>query len=139
MTDQKLSESAKAYSRVETRLAIAGEIVRLFENGTISQSDLAERLGVSRARVSKILTAPGNWTLNTIADLLAGMDARLTKVEAKPRSEIAQPNSRHDWLNASDVVLALPGTSTRLLVMKDETKRPTSTRPMIKFEQVFVR
>jgi transcriptional regulator with XRE-family HTH domain len=50
----------------------------------LNQAALADRLGVSRARVSK-LAAPGNWTLDTVADLLAAMEAKLTNVEVKLR------------------------------------------------------
>ena len=102
MNDTKISEAKKAYARTETRLAVVGEIVRLFEklekDRVINQTRLAERLGISRSRVSKLLTGSDNWTLDTVADLLAGMDARLTRVEAKPVSNLARANIRHDWL-----------------------------------------
>ena len=114
MTDKKMTEAAKAYARTETRLAVAGEVVRLFEelekDKTINQSRLAERLGVSRAHVSKLLSGSGNWTLDTIADLLAGMDARLTRVEAKPLARIARVNARHGWLEPDVVGQALPAS-----------------------------
>lgn len=107
MTEAVLTEAAKAYGRIETRLAVASEVVRLFENlekdRRISQSGLAKRLGVSRARVSKLLTGPGNWTLDTLADVLSGMDAKLTRIEARPRSLIGRANSRHDWLEPGDM------------------------------------
>ena len=104
MTRKALTKAEKAYVRTETRLAIAGAVVRLFEElekeKKLNQVALADRLGVSRSRVSKLVTAPGNWTLDTVADLLAAMDAKLTAVDVKLRSEIPFPNALHDWLNS---------------------------------------
>ena len=101
MTRKALTKAEKAYVRTETRLAIAGAVVRLFEElekeKKLNQAALADRLGVSRSRVSKLVTAPGNWTLDTVADLLAAMDAKLTAVDVKLRSEIPSPNALHDW------------------------------------------
>ncbi len=102
MVDEPVSEAEKAYARMDARLAIANEVVRLFEKleaeGKMTQSRLARRLGVSRSRISKLLTGRDNWTLDTVADLLAGMDARLTVVEAKPCAQIVRRNWQHDWL-----------------------------------------
>lgn len=36
----------------------------------ISRAALADRLGLGQDRVSKLLGAPGNWTLDTISDVI---------------------------------------------------------------------
>ena len=81
MTRKALTKAEKAYVRTETRLDRRA-VVRLFEElekkKNLNQVALADRLGVSCSRVNKLVTAPGNWTLDTVADLLAadGREAR---------------------------------------------------------------
>jgi plasmid maintenance system antidote protein VapI len=49
----------------------------------VSRAQLAARLGVSRAHVTKLLDGETNMTLGTVADVLRALDARLL-VEAEP-------------------------------------------------------
>jgi hypothetical protein len=39
----------------------------------LTKSALADRLGLGRDRISKLLASPGNWTIETVAELLAGI------------------------------------------------------------------
>lgn len=102
MTDKPISKSKRAYARTEARLAIIGAVTKLYEelvaSGKINQSRIAERLGVSRSRISRLLSGPGNWTIDTVGDLLAAMDSKITDVHVRPLAEIAVPNTLHDWL-----------------------------------------
>jgi predicted XRE-type DNA-binding protein len=128
MTGKALTKAEKAYVRTETRLAIAGAIVRLFEDlekeKKLNQAALADRLGVSRARVSKLVTAPGNWTLDTVADLLAAMEAKLTNVDVKLRAQIPCPNALHDWQISKGESKA---ESPRPYHLINETRPPVSS------------
>jgi hypothetical protein len=67
----------------------------------LSQSELAERLGKGTDRISKILSAPGNWTLDTVSELLfaisGGMlDAGVKHPLRKPRRNDIAPH----WLTS---------------------------------------
>ena len=56
-------------------LRIAEQAVRLMKEKGISRSQLASLMGVSKAYVTKILNAPPNLTLRTIAALALALGA----------------------------------------------------------------
>jgi hypothetical protein len=45
-------------------------VIKEFKKSGVSQADLTRRLGGDVSRVCRLLGAPGNWTLNTVSDLL---------------------------------------------------------------------
>jgi DNA-binding phage protein len=102
MTHTDEISTKQAAARMDARLAITGAVGRLFERlaneGGLNQSRIAERLGLSRARVSRMLSNPGNWTLDSVGDLLLAMGARITRVDVEPISEIPPSNYVHPWL-----------------------------------------
>lgn len=49
----------------------------------LTQADLARRIGYDPGRLSKLLGAPGNWTIKTISDLLAGIAGEELLCETK--------------------------------------------------------
>lgn len=62
---------------------------RLRESG-ITQKQLANRLGKGADRVCRLLGAPGNWTLETISDLLFAIDGGL--LDARVAHPLDKPN-----------------------------------------------
>lgn len=102
MTDKPISKARRTYARTEARLTIIGAVTKLYEelaaSGKVNQSRIAERLGVSRSRISRLLSGPGNWTIDTVGDLLAAMDGKITDVRVRPTDEITIPNAKHEWL-----------------------------------------
>ena len=48
------------------------EIARLVDTGDTTQRKLARRLGKDPAQITRWLGAPGNWTLDTVAQLMVG-------------------------------------------------------------------
>lgn len=89
-----LTETEKAYGRTGTRLQVAAAVWtlwdRLRKEQGLDQQWLADRMGKSKSRVSRLLKGPGNWTLDTVGDLLEAMQGRLTCVEAHTYDEIAR-------------------------------------------------
>jgi hypothetical protein len=86
MTTPMLSEIASgdpvpqeklAYFQERTRNRLHGYILKKFlekeRNGSLSRADLARRIGRKPEVISRLLGAPGNWTIGTISDLLIGI------------------------------------------------------------------
>jgi hypothetical protein len=67
---ERISEGTFAYFRARTRRRVYSLVVDEFERSKISQADLARRLGKGTDVVCRWLGSPGNWTLDTLSDLL---------------------------------------------------------------------
>lgn len=50
-------------------------VIDKFNDANITKADLARRIGKEPARVNRMLANPGNWTIETVAELLAGICA----------------------------------------------------------------
>jgi hypothetical protein len=76
---------------------VIGKFVEKEARGELTRAKLARRIGYDPGQLSRVLGAPGNWTLNTISNLLLGIAAE----ELKPQSEsVLNRTSRHlvpDW------------------------------------------
>lgn len=75
--NERLSEVAKGYIAQRARNSFYDYVLTKFREAeaehNLTKAELAERLGLGRDRVSKLLGSPGNWTIDTIAELLAGI------------------------------------------------------------------
>jgi len=56
--------------------SVSDQIAEYMEKNSISKSDLAKRLGTSRAFITKLLAGDTNMTLKTISKVLYHLDAR---------------------------------------------------------------
>ena len=79
-----LSESDKAYFRAKTRRHVHGVVLEKFmqhsDDDKLSRSALAHRLNVNRAQITRWLSSPGNWTLDTLSDLLLAMSCQASVI-----------------------------------------------------------
>jgi len=66
----KVPTSTFAYLRARFRHRVYTLIIGLFKKSALSQADLARRLGYDPAQLSRLLSGPGNLTLDTISDIL---------------------------------------------------------------------
>ncbi|HEY5105149.1 MAG TPA: helix-turn-helix transcriptional regulator [Caulobacteraceae bacterium] len=102
---EPISQKQAAYARTAVRLQVAGAVWDVFDRLRAqgrTQDWLAARLGKSKARVSRLMNGPGNWTMDTLGDLLAAMDARVVDIDVRLNADIdsASPNQDHPWLDA---------------------------------------
>lgn len=65
------------YQAELVKLGIAGVLIERMEELGVSRSELAERMGVSRARVTQILAGYANVTVRTLAAAALALDARV--------------------------------------------------------------
>lgn len=78
-------------------LAAAAELERQMQTANVTKSQLAERLGQSKAHVTQVLTGQRNMTLRTLADLAWAMEATVS-VHVMPKTahadwSVARPGS----------------------------------------------
>ncbi len=105
-----------AYFRARLKHRIYSLVVKEFKSSGLTQADLARRLAMEPAQLSRLLSGPGNLTLETVSDLLFATSA------AELESSIGHPLAARNhgvldhqtkFLNASPVPLqpAIPTTS----------------------------
>jgi transcriptional regulator with XRE-family HTH domain len=116
------------YARTATRLMVAGAVWRLWDqlrrDQGLDQQWLADRLGKDKSRVSRLLKGPGNWTMDTVADLLEAMEGRLTLVEATLYRDIAASSP----IEPSLAALRESGQLWNVLEVKFEANAPVPAR-----------
>jgi transposase len=72
-----IPETAFVYFRGNLQNDVHVLILEAFLRSGLSQKELAARIGKQTSVVNRWIGATGNWELNSIADFLAGMNARL--------------------------------------------------------------
>lgn len=103
------------------KVAVAADLAILVAEAGISRSDLAKKLGWTRARVSQVLSGQGNLTIETMHAVAKAVGSSFDVVFRKPAASLAlQP-----WQQKT--TLKLP--------MSDEPELPnwrsrTTTTPM---------
>jgi transcriptional regulator with XRE-family HTH domain len=71
-------ENTPEFLLEEVKLAFAEELSRLLEEQGVSRRQLAERLGTSRAYVTRILRTDYNLTAETMVKVALALDARVS-------------------------------------------------------------
>lgn len=69
-------KAAFAYLRTRLKHRIYSLIIKEFRSSGLTQADLARRLGKDAPQLSRMLSGPGNMTIDTISDLLFAIDGK---------------------------------------------------------------
>lgn len=98
-----IPEGEKAYfrERLRNRLfnLIVGEFARQHAVDNLSKADIARRLARSPVQITRWLGAPGNWTIDTVSDLLLAISAAELEIGLRPLYETHLRNQAGpDWL-----------------------------------------
>ena len=114
-SDEPLSVRALAYLRQKTRMSFYDFVLKKFleaeTNNGLRQSDIVRRTGMRSDVLSRNLASPGNWTLDTITDLLIGIsreEAELTSIPLLGR--VSANRSQHDDVFPADTASSNSGT-----------------------------
>src|SRR3990172_3044278 len=84
---ERTSLDVEAYMRSRNQSLAHQMILAEFRKSGISQAELAKRTGNGPDIISRLNGRPGNWTLNTLSDLLFAMSA------AAPSYSVSYPLS----------------------------------------------
>ncbi len=105
---------------------IALRILGTLQNRSISQKELAEKIGVSPQQVSKILRGNENLTLETIAKLEAALGVVLFVIpESAADSETGTSNKREQKKSASRKREAVTPQNSALTIAQQQHSTPT--------------
>ena len=121
---EKLADHDLVYERQRLRTRLFETVLEVFvaryESEGFTRSDLANILGKDPAQITRLLKGPGNWTIDTISDLMAALRAELT-LDRRLFEHIPKPNFRHDLAfsearRAHDVGTVAETTISNLIV-----------------------
>jgi plasmid maintenance system antidote protein VapI len=117
MTQRKRSLRAltapQAGVRMSTRLKLVGAVTRAVrkrqrKSPALSQSVAADRLGITRQRMSTILNNAGNWTMDTIGDLIFAFDLQIEEIKIVLDEDLKVSNYVSPMSQASRTIAPLP-------------------------------
>jgi hypothetical protein len=103
----RLNVGELSYMRERNRARLYNLVIEEFQYSGISQAVLAGRLGKAPEVISRLLGSPGNWTQDTISDLLYAISG------AEPRYDVGYPHEetpqiyRAPWLNDNTTIGSL--------------------------------
>jgi hypothetical protein len=87
------------------------------EREGLTKAELARRIGKRPEIVTRLLGAPGNWTLDTVSDLLLGIAAE--ELEPETRSLLNRPRRNYEGIDWEAKLPLKP-------LKKLETESPTA-------------
>jgi transcriptional regulator with XRE-family HTH domain len=100
----KISDEDIVYFRERNRnrvySAVVGMFSKLVEQENLTKREIALRLGKQPSQITRWLSGPNNWTLDTVSDLLIAMGAELQHATSMVRTEAAS-NIGHSLANNS--------------------------------------
>lgn len=89
------------YFRARNKNRLYQLVLREFVRSGMSRADLARRMNKRPEIVTRLLGAPGNWTLDTVSDLLFAISgAEPTYSLSYPLDEAKRNFNQPDWLTS---------------------------------------
>lgn len=90
MGNAKISLGTLGYVRARNRQRVYDLVIREFKKSGLTQAELARRLGKAPEVVSRLLSRPGNWELDTLSDVLFAISG------AVPTYRVGYPLAKSD-------------------------------------------
>ena len=112
----------KAYFQQRQRNRLYDTIIRVVEDAArldgIRKRDLAEKMGTSPSQISRWLSGPSNWTIDSISDVLWSVGGELNfnfvRFQDQPQGNSSHPTNALTVLTSSHPISA-PSTTNRML------------------------
>jgi hypothetical protein len=90
-------------------------VMSRFREADMTQAKLAKRIGKSPAQMNRMLASPGNWTIETIAVLLAGISAEEILPQSRSFSGRPKRNGSHEQFRRSSEAKPIESQKTEAL------------------------
>lgn len=102
---QPIPEGKLAYLRSRTKNRLYNFILEKFlekEREGLTRAELARRIGRRPEVITRLLGSPGNWTIDTVSDLLIGICAEELEPDSRSLLDRAPRNYREpEWLGST--------------------------------------
>jgi hypothetical protein len=91
---------------------VASEFLKKERAGELTRADLARRIGRKPEQINRWLGAPGNWTIETVSDLLLAISKSELNFQLAPLENRAPRNyAGPDWLRDTKISKSSDSTS----------------------------
>jgi DNA-binding phage protein len=111
LSDDPIPVGKRAYFAERLKNRLYDLIVSEFKKRGLSKADLARRTGRKPEQVTRWLGSPGNWTLDTISDLLIAMGSELDVGIAPLSGRPARNSFAPPWFYGEE---ELPSTTQKI-------------------------
>ncbi len=101
MSKQKNIKKSDAFVEQLALAEVALALAAALDESGLSQKELAQRMGISEARISQILCADHNLTVKTFARLAAALDRQL-KFELPQLADVTSPAIALSWQSGDE-------------------------------------
>lgn len=104
VSGERIPDGKQSYFRTRLKNSFHDVVLTQFADLNINKADLARRLGKEPAQITRWLGSPGNWTLDTLSDILLGMGCEpqlfindlLLEMEKATRKEVRAQSTLPD-------------------------------------------
>jgi hypothetical protein len=123
-----VNPSTLAYFSARNRRKLYSTIIKEFRKSKLTQAQLARRMGQRTDVICRWLSGPGNYTLDTVSNLVFGISGgELTYTVSHPLGELSRNFTMPEWVNKLSSIEGNQPSPTSLLDGKrrvDEDLRP---------------
>ena len=123
----------RAYFQARLRNRLYDFVVTKFlereRNKELTRAELARRIGRKPESITRLLGAPGNWTLGTVSDLLLGINGE--ELEPASLSLLDRPSrnfAREDWIKEDHPYDAKEKIQQSLAALLEEMKKAADVK-----------
>jgi hypothetical protein len=121
---ERISPSSLAYLGQRARNNCYDFVLKRFDESDMTKAELARRMGKSQSQINHMLASPANWTVRTVAELLAAISDEEFIPNARPLRGRKPRNQRQEDFHRPEATLGSGGwvaaiTTTRELADQD--------------------
>jgi hypothetical protein len=114
--DDAVPAGALAYLQARNRSRAYEAVINEFVRSGISQATLARRMSKRPEQINRLLGAPGNWTLDTVSDLLFAISGAEPIYGVQfPLKEPPRNYQQPEWLTSRGELASPPADKYNLL------------------------